>query len=160
MLRLALVGPRSLAARAPGAPVPRRALRARRASDAGAEPRSAGHRRRGALPRGQGPRLVRAPVRPRLAAPTGDGDARVARSRGPGLVARTRPAGSRRRGPARGMAAQARVSDPRGRALPDRFRLRPGARLGAAQRRRRAGGTPGVALPRVLREGPRLPAGL
>src|SRR5438093_1568727 len=34
MLRLALVGPRSLAARAPGAPVPRRALRARRSGDA------------------------------------------------------------------------------------------------------------------------------
>ena len=70
LLRLAFVGARPLAAGAPRADLPERAVRGRRARRAGAQPDAGAHRRRSPLPRRPGPHVVRAAVRPRLAAAT------------------------------------------------------------------------------------------
>ena len=78
LLRLALVGARALAARAPGPRASRMPPSpARRARALAPEPDAGEHRRRGPVSRGQGPRDLRAAVRARVAAAARGGAARV-----------------------------------------------------------------------------------
>ena len=110
LLRLALLGARALAARAAGPPLSRRALRAAGARGARREPDAGAHRRRGALPRGLRPHVVRAALRPGVAAAARGRAARVERPAGAAVVAR---AGAARAGGRRAHRGRGCPSSPR-----------------------------------------------
>src|SRR5262249_37660323 len=83
--RLALLGPRPLAPRAPRADLPERAVRRGSARGRLLEPDAVEDRRRGRVRERPGPRLVRAALRPRVAAAARRRAARVEGRKGAGV---------------------------------------------------------------------------
>ena len=143
VLRLALLGARALASRAAREPLPGRPVRLARESRSPRVLHGGEGGGGGRLSRGKGPRDVRTALWPRVAAAARRRAPGVGRPRSPCLVGDARAAREGSRVPPRRLAAQARVSDPRGRARADRVRLRPRPRLGPRGRGRADGRSSG-----------------
>ncbi len=130
------------------------------ARGAGAEPDPGQDRSGGRVLPHAGTRLVRAPVRARVAPAARRGVARLGRPAGARVVAGAAAArGGIRRAPAH-VAAPPALPDPRGGTQPDRVCVRPGPRLGAHRRGRGNAPADRIACARILRRGRRMPARL
>ncbi len=116
LLRLALFGAWPLAARAAGETVPGHRTGGDGTRGAGAQPDAGEHRGRGRVPARAGTHVVRATLRPRVAARTRGRTAQLGRPAGPRLGRRPRAARDRVGPTCHGVAAEAAVPDPLGRA--------------------------------------------